>query len=336
MFQKAIKHESKLRLAIAGPSGGGKTYTALAIGTALAGNGEPGAASGRVAVIDTEHGSASKYADIFSFDTLNLRPPFHPDRFIDAIEAAQKGGYDVVIIDSLSHAWNGEGGLLEVVDEIGKRMKTANTFAAWKDATPIQNRLIEAIVGADVHIIATMRSKQEYVLEQVERNGRFINQPKKVGMAPIQRDSMEYEFDVYLDMDIDNNAIVQKTRCSLLTNRVFSKPGADVAGILREWLHGESAPPKPQNQPVAQRQPAPAQQEPPKQNGRAAQAKKAASTVSDATGKSAFRVGDTVRSVKNGKEWTVTAVFDEEIEVANGDGQSHIVSNDKVELVELA
>jgi len=234
-FRKAVKHEAKLRLAIAGPSGAGKTYTSLAVATALAG-------AGRVAVIDTEHGSAAKYASEFPFDVLELRPPFHPDRFVEAIRAAGDAGYDVLIIDSLSHAWNGEGGLLDVVEEISRRMKTSNTFAAWKDATPIQNRMIEAIVGAPMHVIGTMRSKQEYVLEQVERNGRTVTTPRKVGMAPVQRDSTEYEFDIYLDMDIENNAIVQKTRCPALTGRVLPKPGADLASILRDWLSGEPAP----------------------------------------------------------------------------------------------
>ncbi len=236
MFHKAVKHEAKLRLAIAGPSGSGKTYTALAVGTAL----------GKTAVVDTEHGSASKYADLFDFDVVNFDAPFHPDRFVESIEAAAAAGYEVLVIDSLSHAWNGAGGLLEIVDQIAKRMKTSNSFAAWKDATPIQNRLIDGIVSAPIHIISTMRSKQEYILEQVDRgNGRSVTVPKKVGMAPIQRDSMEYEFDVYLDMDIENNAIVQKTRCPALTGTVIARPGLDLAATLREWLHGEAPPPAP-------------------------------------------------------------------------------------------
>ena len=235
MFKKAVKHESKLRLAIAGPSGSGKTYTALAVGTAL----------GKVAFADTEHGSASKYADLFDFDVVNIQPPFHPDKFVEVIKQAAAMGYDVVILDSLTHAWNGSGGLLEVVDEIAKRMKTVNTFAAWKDATPIQNRLVDSIVTAPIHVIATMRSKQEYVLEQVEQNGRKVNIPRKLGMAPIQRDGLEYEFDVYLDMDIDNNAIVAKTRCTVLQGKVISRPGANLAETLQDWLSGEALPPPP-------------------------------------------------------------------------------------------
>ncbi len=226
-FKKAVKTDAKLRLAINGPAGSGKTYTSLAIGTALA-NGKP------VAVVDTEHGSASKYADLFEFDVMELAAPFHPNKYVEAITEAAGAGYGVIVLDSLTHAWNGEGGLLDIVEMIAKRMKNPNTFAAWKDATPIQNKLIEAIIAADIHIIATMRSKTEYVLND--------NKPRKVGTSPVQREGFEYEFDVVFDMDVDNNAIVTKTRCPALTGGVFNKPGANVAKTLTQWLQGAPAP----------------------------------------------------------------------------------------------
>lgn len=226
MFQKAVKQEAKLRLAIAGPSGSGKTYSALAIATHL---------GGKIAVVDTEHGSASKYADKFNFDVVNMEPPFHPDRFIKFIREAQDAGYQTVILDSLSHAWNGTGGLLEVVDQIAARSNSKNTFAAWKEGTPIYNHLIDAIIQSNVHVIATMRSKQDYTMELDDRGKQ---KPVKVGMAPIQRDGFEYEFDVVLTMDIDNNAIVTKTRCEELNGGIFRKPGKDVADILTSWLTG--------------------------------------------------------------------------------------------------
>lgn len=224
LFQKAVKTEAKLRLAIAGPSGSGKTYTSLAIASHLA---------GPVALVDTEHGSASKYADLFDFDVATMSAPYEPDKYIRAIKEAAAAGYGVIILDSMSHAWNGQGGILDMVEEATKRMKSSNSFAAWKDVTPVQNRLIEAIVGADIHIIATMRSKQEYVQEP-DNNGRV--RIRKVGMAPVQRDGFEYEFDIFLDMDINNNAIVSKTRCPALAGKVLDKPGADVAETLKAWL----------------------------------------------------------------------------------------------------
>jgi len=246
-FHQAVKAESKLRLAIAGPSGSGKTYTSLIIASALA-NGKP------IALVDTEHGSASKYADLFSFDVAEMHPPFHPDKFMDAIAEAEKAGYAVVILDSISHAWAGSGGILDIVDEAAKRSKSGNTYMAWKEGTPIQNHLIDAIVQSGIHVIATMRSKTEYVLVDT---GSGKQAPKKVGMAPVQRDQFEYEFDVVLDMDSENNGIISKTRCPALTGKVFAKPGKDIAGILSAWLHG-AKPTAPQSAPVAAHKPPPA------------------------------------------------------------------------------
>lgn len=230
-IKKAVKYDSKLRMALAGPSGSGKTYTALTLATALAGD-------KGVCVIDTERGSASKYADIFEFDVIDL-DNFHPNNYIEAIAAAQEAGYGVLVIDSLSHAWNGPGGLLEIVENITKRSQNKSSFNAWGEATPLQNRLIDAITRAGLHVIVTMRTKTEYVIEQNER-GRSA--PRKVGMAPVQRADVEYEFDVYADMSIDNEMIIQKSRCSALAGQVIPKPDARVAGVLSEWLQGAPSP----------------------------------------------------------------------------------------------
>src|SRR5574343_276063 len=192
LFHTAVKAESKLRLAISGPSGSGKTYTSLAIASALA-NGKS------IALIDTEHGSASKYADTFRFDVAEMHPPFHPEKFMQAIAEAQNAGYAVVIIDSISHAWAGSGGVLDIVDEAAKRSKSGNSYMAWNEGTPIQNHLIDAIVQSGIHVIATMRSKTDYILVD---NGNGRQAPKKVGMAPVQRDQFGYEFDVVLYMDV--------------------------------------------------------------------------------------------------------------------------------------
>lgn len=227
MFQPAVKTESKLRMAIAGPSGAGKTYTALAVAAALV----PG---GRVAVVDTEHSSAAKYADLFTFDVAPAAPPYHPDGLIKLVNFAANNGYDVVIVDSVSHYWSGAGGVLDLKEDAERRMRNPNSYTAWKDVTPIHQRMVDALVGVPAHVIVTMRSKQEYIL--VEKNGKQV--PQKVGMAPVQRDGFEYEFDVMLDMDIENVGRVMKTRCPALTGAAFVKPGADLAGVLREWLTG--------------------------------------------------------------------------------------------------
>lgn len=231
-FKKAVKSAGHLRMALAGPPGSGKTYSALAIATNLAGQ------SGSVAVIDTERGSASKYSDLFAFDVLEL-DTFHPERYIEAISAAAQAGYTVLVIDSLSHAWSGPGGLLEIVENARKRDHSGNSFTAWKDATPLHNRLIDTLTRAPLHVIATMRSKTEYVLE-TNKHGRTV--PRKVGTAPIQRDGVEYEFDIFGEMQHDNTMIVQKSRCPALAGATIARPGADVAHALSEWLRGDGMP----------------------------------------------------------------------------------------------
>lgn len=227
-FVKATKQQAKGRMALIGPAGAGKTYSALAIASHM---------GKKIAVIDTEHGSASKYADIFEFDTMNI-DNFHPQNYIDGIKAAADAGYDVLVIDSLSHCWMGKGGELELVDDAAKRSK-GNSYVAWKEVTPLHNQLIEAILQSNVHIIATMRAKTEYSQEKDE-NGK--TQIKKLGMAPIQRDGLEFEFDVIADMDTDNNFIVSKSRCPQLNKAVFNKPSKDVADIFLNWL-GSGEPP---------------------------------------------------------------------------------------------
>lgn len=236
VFKKAVKYGAKLRLALAGPAGSGKTYTALTLALALA-NG------GTVALIDTEHGSASKYADIFSeFDTKELTT-FHPQKYIDAIHEAEQAGYAVLVIDSLSHAWSGQGGLLEEKDKIARSKYNGNSFSAWNDASALQNKLVNVILGSSLHIIATVRSKMEYVLETNERGKQ---QPRKVGMAPVQRDDLPYEFDVFCTMESDNTLLVEKSRCPQLSGAVIPKPDAKVADILKSWLMGEIPPESPQ------------------------------------------------------------------------------------------
>lgn len=230
LFKRAEKSASNLRMAIAGPSGSGKTMTSLLIAAGLA-NGRP---DGRIAVIDTERGSASKYADQFQFDVAEL-DSFHPERYIAAIEAAAEAGYAVLIIDSLSHAWNGVGGALELHDQAVKRQKTQNSYTAWADITPLQNRLVNAITGAPLHVIVTMRAKSEYVQEKDERGSTRI---RKVGMAPIQREGMEYEYDIFCQMDLDHNLVVEKSRCPALANAVIGRPDGRLADTLNEWLIG--------------------------------------------------------------------------------------------------
>ena len=219
-FQKASKKQVKARIAIDGPSGSGKTYTALVAATALANN-------GKIAVIDTEHGSASLYSDHFSFDVLELAS-FSPETYTHAIHAAERAGYSVILIDSLSHAWEGEGGALDLADDAARRQKTPNSYTAWKEVTPIHRKMVDAILSSSAHIAATMRSKMDYVQEK-DSNGRTLI--RKIGLAPVQRAGMEYEFTLVGDMDLDHTIVISKSRCPALADaRRPPRGGAHLPG----------------------------------------------------------------------------------------------------------
>jgi len=229
-FKKATKKQVKARIAIAGPSGSGKTYTGLVAATALA-------QGGQIAVIDTERGSASLYSDYFDFDVLELEPPFSPQVYKQAIKAAENAGYGVILIDSLSHAWEGEGGALDLADEATARQRTPNSYTAWREVTPLHREMVDAMLQSKAHIVATMRSKTEYAIEST--NGK--TNIRKVGMAPIQRAGMEYEFTVVGDMDADNKIVISKSRFAPLQSKVQLKPDVNFFKPFVDWLNSGDA-----------------------------------------------------------------------------------------------
>ncbi len=228
-IQKATKEQSRLRMAIHGPSGAGKTYSALSIATHL---------GSKVVLADTETGSASKYGDKFDFDVCEFSGNYHPDNVVEFLHEAPKAGYDVVVIDSGSHFWNGQGGFLELIDaEVKKGMARsgkADSFAAWKVVDPIYKKFVHAIQTCPAHVIITLRAKQEYSKE----GGKVT----KLGLAPEMRDGFQYEMDVEGMLDIDHHLAIGKTRCDALDGKVFRKPGKDVADILLAWLGSGVAP----------------------------------------------------------------------------------------------
>ena len=226
-FVKAVKTQAKLRMAISGPSGSGKTYTALRIARGL---------GAKIALVDSEFGSASKYADKFEFDVCDISTNKHPRQYINAIKDAVAAGFDVLIIDSITHAWEATKG---EVDKVAAASRSANTYTAWKEGTKIWDELKNAIASAPIHVIATMRAKTEYVLEEI--NGKKV--PKKVGMAPEVRDGTEYEFDAVLEMTHDHFGRVGKTRCEEIDGWCGEKPGEELAAMLNTWLTTGAAQP---------------------------------------------------------------------------------------------
>lgn len=225
MFRKAERKQAKLRLAICGPSGSGKTYSALLIAHGLA-------PEGRLALIDTERGSGELYAHLTHYDVAALDPPYTPNRYMELIAAAEQAKYDVLIIDSLSHAWSGEGGVLDLHDKATSANRSGNSFAAWREVTPKHNALVNAVIGANLHVIVTMRTKTAYDL--VDDNGK--KKPVKIGLAPVQRDGVEYEFTTVLDLAVDNHvASASKDRTRLFDGEHFV-PSVATGEQLREWL----------------------------------------------------------------------------------------------------
>lgn len=237
MFQKATKTQAWLRLALEGPAGYGKTYTALTVATYLAAK-----LGKRIAFLDTEAGSASKYADLFDFDVVEIDPPYHPSKFIQAIGNAEDMGYGVFVADSLSHFWNGTGGLLELVDSVARSKYRGDSHRAWGDeaAGGLQQKLTDAILYSRLHVIASMRTKKDYVRETVEKDGRERTVIRAAGTKTVQRDEFDYEFDVIGRFDSATNLAIVKSRVgdALPPESVFTKPGEDFAEILHAWTTG--------------------------------------------------------------------------------------------------
>ena len=225
-FKKATKAQAKLRAAIFGPSGAGKTFTSLRVATGL---------GGRIAVIDTERGSASKYSDRFDFDVLELEDQ-SIDGYIAAIRLAAESGYGVLVIDSLSHGWQT---LLEEVEKLAKAKYRGNTWSAWSEGTPLQRKLVKAILDFPGHVLATMRSKTEWTT--VDNNGKKT--PQRVGLAPEQGKGVEYEFDLLVEISTEHIANVIKDRTGKFQDKLIEKPDERFGRELAAWLaDGEPAP----------------------------------------------------------------------------------------------
>lgn len=231
-FTKATRQKARLRLALTGPSGSGKTWGALLLALGL---------GGKIAVVDTERESASLYSHLADFDTLNLAAPFTPERYIEAIKAAEEAGYDTLIIDSITHEWSGVGGCLELVDQIARAKYKGNSWSAWNDVTPRHRALLDAILHSPMHVIVTLRSKTETA--QTEENGR--KKVVKLGMKAEQRDGFEYEMTVVLDLIHDGHfATATKDRTGLFSDANPQPITVDTGSQLKAWLEAGAEPPK--------------------------------------------------------------------------------------------
>lgn len=233
-IKKAERSQSKLRIGLAGPSGSGKTMGALKLARGIVGP------TGKICLIDTERGSAQLYADVTAFDVIELKPPFAPKNYIEAIEAAEDAKYDIIIIDSLTHAWADEGGILDQADKLEKAGR--NRFTMWSDLTPQHRQLVNALLNCDTHLIGCVRSKQEYALDKDQSTGKTT--VKKLGMAPIQREGMEYEFTTFFDIAQNHVATNSKDRTNMFANEVF-QINEETGQRFINWLHSAKAPEAP-------------------------------------------------------------------------------------------
>lgn len=226
MFKRATKEEIKARVALIGPPGSGKTFTALKMGKVLA-------QGKRVRAIDTEKRSSNRYAGLFNFDVAYLNT-YEPSMYIAAQRAAVADGEcGCLIVDSASHCWEDEGGILDQVDARGGK------FEAWKDMKPQMRDLVNSWLECPVHLIVTFRSKVEYVVEENEKGKKV---PRKIGLAPRFKDTIEFELDIVGMLNEENTLSITKTRCHLLSKAVIKEPGEDFARTILDWTaDGESA-----------------------------------------------------------------------------------------------
>jgi len=232
-FQKAERKKSRLRLGLTGPSGSGKTYGALQIASGI---------GGKIAVIDTEKGSASLYSTMAEFDVLELSAPYTPERFIEAINAAENAGYDILIIDSITHEWNGSGGCLELNDQIAQSKYRGNTWSAWNETTTRHRAFLDRMMQSKMHVIVTIRSKTETAQQESITGKKSV---VKLGMKAEQRDGVEYELTTVLDIIHDGHyAVASKDRTGLFVDKDPKAISVETGKLLLAWLDSGIEPEK--------------------------------------------------------------------------------------------
>jgi len=222
-IRQAERKKAKIRLGLQGPSGSGKTFSALLMAYGMTNDWN------KIVLIDTENGSADLYAHLGNFRVLNLGIPFLPERYIEAIQTCEKlPDVEVVVIDSISHEWEGSGGILDIHGNM-----TGNSFTNWGKVTPRHNAFIQKILQSRCHIIATIRSKQDYVLS--EKNGKYV--PEKVGLKGVTREGVDYELTLVLELDLKHNAVATKDRTGLFMGKPDFVVTPNTGKRILEWCN---------------------------------------------------------------------------------------------------
>ncbi|PXV67350.1 AAA domain-containing protein [Dysgonomonas alginatilytica] len=217
-LRQSQRMQAKIKLAIEGCSGSGKTYSSLLLASGIT-------SWNKIAIIDSENGSADLYAHLGNYNVLTLQTPFTPEKYIQAIEVCEKAGMEVIIIDSISHCW-------EYLLEYHSGLQ-GNSFTNWGKITPRQNSFIQKVLSSNSHIICTMRTKQDYVL--TEKNGKMI--PEKVGLKAVMRDGVDYEFTIVFDIDIKHNAVANKDRTGMFVGKPEFLISSDIGKRILQWCN---------------------------------------------------------------------------------------------------
>lgn len=221
MLRKATRQKAKIRLGLSAVSGGGKTYSALIIAKGIAGDWN------KVAIIDTENGSADLYSHLGDYNVLSLAAPFTPENYIKAIKDCENADMEVIIIDSITHEWDGKGGILEISNNM-----VGNSYTNWASLTPRHQAFIDAILQSKCHIITTVRRKQDYELTTNDK-GKLT--PVKIGLKEVTREGFEYELTINFELDIKHNVTASKDRTGLFMGKPQFVPSEETGAIIKEW-----------------------------------------------------------------------------------------------------
>lgn len=226
-LHQAKRSKARIRVALQGPSGSGKTYSALLLAYGLTGDWQ------KIAVIDTENQSADLYSELGQYYVLSLTEPYSPERYGKAIKICESSGIECIIIDSISHEWNGKGGCLQLHEQVTAAMRIPNSFTAWASVTPRHQAFIDSILQCSCHVISTIRTKTDFVI--TERNGKQV--PMKVGLAPVTRDGFEYEVTVSLDINTEHEAFSSKDRTGLFNGKPKFQITPETGKSILEWCN---------------------------------------------------------------------------------------------------
>ena len=225
-LRKATRQKAKIRLGLSAVAGGGKTYSALLIAKGMCGDWS------KVAIIDTENGSGDLYCHLGDYNVISLQAPYEPERYIEAIKACEAGGMEVIIIDSITHEWDGKGGCLEIVDRLTQASTHKNSYIAWGKVTPRHQSFIDSILQSKCHIITTVRRKQDY---EMTKGGDGKIKVEKAGLKEITREGFEYELTVNLELDHGHHATASKDRTGLFSGKPEFIPSEATGQMIAEW-----------------------------------------------------------------------------------------------------